>query len=287
MPRTFVALITASVVALGALLSGCGSNAGSANPDVLKFGVPPGEADPKMLDQMQPVADQLGQTTGKQVEVTKTSDYLAITEAMRSGLVDVALFSPMPTVVSRKVGNVEPIAVALGAPYTSSIICRPSAGVKTLADVASHSTAFVDAGSTSGNYIPRLLLKKAGVDVTKLNETFAGGHDVAALSVKQGSTDCAAVATKMLDKLTQSGTIAKTDYQVVATSDPIPISIVMIVRKDLDPKLKEQITRGYLAHPERILEITGAKQVVPAAQADWRLFEDAATELGIELGAVE
>lgn len=288
MPRSLIALLTAGVIATGTLLSGCGTGqSGSADPDVLKFGVPPGEADPEMLDKMQPIADQVGQVTGKKVEVTKTSDYLAITEAMRSGLVDVALFSPMPTVVSRKVGNVEPVVAALGAPYTSSIICRPDAGVTQLSDVAKHSIAFVDAGSTSGNYVPRLMLKKAGADVTKLDETFAGGHDVAAISVKQGSTDCAAVSTSLLDSLVGSGTLAKSDYQIVATSDPIPISIVVIVREDLDPKLKEQITQGYLANPAAILEVSGATKAIPAAEASWKIFEDAAAELGIELEAIE
>ncbi|WP_370501122.1 phosphate/phosphite/phosphonate ABC transporter substrate-binding protein [Mycolicibacterium sp. jd] len=260
-----------------------GCSGGEAAPDSLKFAVPPGEAS-NTLEEMRPVADVVEAATGLPVELTQTSDYLAVTEAMRSGLVDVALYSPMPTVVSRKVGNVEPVVAALGAPYKSDIICSPDADVDKLGDIAGKSIAFVDPGSTSGNYIPKLMLKNAGVDVEALDATYAGGHDVSALSVKKGSTDCAAVASLVLPDLVKSGTIAESDYELVAESDPIPISLVVVVRGDLDPELKEQIRAAYLdSQAPEVLKVTGATRFVPAEDADWTMFEDAAQQLGINL----
>jgi phosphonate transport system substrate-binding protein len=203
-------------------------------------------------------------------------------------LLDVALFSPLPAVLARDVANVDPLVAALGAPYRTQIICRPDAGVETLADVQDHSIAFVDPGSTSGNYIPRLMLQQAGVDVDALDETFAGGHDVSALSVKQGSTDCAAVASMLLPTLVDAGQISEADYEVVAESDQLPISLVIIARDGLSEEIKTEIADAFIdSQSAEVLEISQATSLVPADEADWTLFEDAASELGIDLEEVE
>jgi phosphonate transport system substrate-binding protein len=287
---TMPALLAVGAVAVSALLAGCSGSAAAdtANPDVLKMGVPPGEADPELLDRMQPVADLVAEATGKEVEVTKTSDYLAIVEAMRSGLLDVAMFSPMPTVLAQDVADVQPLVAALGAPYTTQVICRPDAGVDALADIQDRTIAFVDPGSTSGNYVPRLMLQRAGVDLEALDSTYAGGHDVAALSVKQGSTDCAAVASLLLPGLVESGTLAETDFEVVAESEPLPISMVIIAREGLDPNVTEQITDAFVdSQSPEVLEVTQATELVRSADADWTLFRDAADELGVSIEDVE
>lgn len=137
-----LAATAATALAATALLAGCSGDAsdrGEKEPKVIKFGVPPGEADPELLDKMQPVADVVAEATGREVEVTKTSDYPAIVEAMRSGLLDVAMFSPMPTVVAQDVAHIKPLAAGLGAQYKTNIICRPDADVASLPDVGEHS----------------------------------------------------------------------------------------------------------------------------------------------------
>lgn len=265
-------------------VGGCSATSSATSPATLRLGIPPGEADPTYIDKIQPVADDIAAATGMKVKVTKTSDYLGIVEAMRSGLLDVAVFSPMPTVVAEKVAKVKPLVAALGAPYRTDIICRPAAHVTKLSDVQSHSFAFVDPGSTSGNYIPRLMLKRAGVDVAKMKETFAGGHDVAALAVKQGSTDCAAVASMVLAGMKTSGALSSQDYSVVAESDPIPISVVVIARDGLDPKITAEISRTLVKNQNpALLKLSSAKKLVPADQADWSMFRAAAKELNIGL----
>jgi len=228
------------------------------------------------------------EATGIPVEVTETSDYLGIVEAMRSELLDVALFSPMPTVLAESVADTETLAVVLGAPYTSNIICHPDAEVTELADVADHSMAFVDPGSTSGNFIPRLMLQEAGVDLDSLNSTFAGGHDVAAIGVQRGSTDCAAVASLLLPMLVDSGTISDSDFEVIAESDTLPISLTVIARGGLSDEITEQITDHLIeTQAPSLLELSRGAEIVAADDADWTLFYDAAEELDIELEDVE
>lgn len=283
--------LAATAAALALLVpAACGSDeeGADASPTSLKLGVPPGEADPELLDRFQAVADVVADGTGLEVEVTKTSDYLAIVEAMRSGLLDVAAFSPFPTVLAQDVAGVQPLVAATGAPYKTFIVCSPDADVESLEDVEGHSFAFVDAGSTSGNYIPRLMLKRAGVDPDELDSTFAGGHDTAALAVQQGSTDCAAVASMLWERLTESGTISADDAVVVAESDPLPISLVIIARKGLDPEITDAITEAFVeSQDEKSLEVVQATEFLDADEADFSLFEEAARELGVDLEEVE
>lgn len=284
------AMVTALAAGAVLLMAGCTAPTAAQDqtPEVLKFGVPPGEADPAFLEKIQPVADLIGDATDTTVDVTKTSDYLAIVEAMRSNLLDVAMFSPMPTVLAEEVANVQPLVAGLGAPYSTLIICRPDAGVKDLADLADHSIAFVDPGSTSGNYIPKLMLKRAGVDVDELDSTYAGGHDTAAMSVKQGSTDCAAVASMLLPQMVEAGAISESDYETIAESDPLPISTVIIAREGLSKEQTDKIAKTLVEEqPASVLEATGATELVYAEDADWTIFRDAAKELGIDLKDVQ
>lgn len=287
MKRTRAATVLALVAAIGAsvALGACGTApAQTASPAVLRMGVPPVE-DVTLRQKVDAAAEAISKAAGVPVKVTETSDYLGIVEAMRSGLLDIALFSPMPTVIAQDVAKVVPLVAGVGGNFTAAVICRPGAGVTELADVANPTIAFVDPGSTSGNYVPRLLLKRAGVDVTKLKETFTGGNfEAATLAVKQGSTDCAASAPAILNAMTKKGVIQASDYKIIAESEPIPISGVYIARAGLSDELKGKITEGLVTEqPAAAKQAIGAGTLVKADQADWGLFRDAASQLGITL----
>jgi phosphonate transport system substrate-binding protein len=286
MPRTLARILLA--LSLLTVVACSDDNSAGDVPETLKMGVPPGEADPELLDSAEQVGDLIEEATGIPVEVTQTSDYLGIVEAMRSGLLDIALFSPMPTILAESVANTDTLVVALGSPYTSNIICRPDAGVTELGDIADRSIAFVDPGSTSGNFVPRLMLQEAGLDLDSLDATFAGGHDVAAISVKQGSTDCAAVASLLLPALLDAGAITEDDFDVIAESDTLPISLTIIARDGLSTEVTSKITEQLLeSQSPQLLGIARATELVAADEADWSLFYDIAEELDIELEDVE
>ncbi|MFZ2176715.1 MAG: phosphate/phosphite/phosphonate ABC transporter substrate-binding protein, partial [Rhodococcus sp. (in: high G+C Gram-positive bacteria)] len=219
------------------------------------------------------------------VEVKPTSDYLSIVEAMRSGLIDVAAFSPFPTPLAEAVAGVKPLVVAKGAAYSSVFVCRTDAGVDSIEDLRGKKIAFVDAGSTSGNYIPKLLLKRAGIDPeTDVQGTYAGGHDTAELAVKQGSVDCAADARSSYESMVSKGVIDGSFQRIVAESDPIPVSLVIIARKDLDPSIQENIVDAFVnGDNAAALAVVKAKSFEEAQESDFQIFRDAANELGVNL----
>ncbi|WP_062201432.1 phosphate/phosphite/phosphonate ABC transporter substrate-binding protein [Demequina salsinemoris] len=272
-----------------AALTGCTAATANETPEILRLGVPPGEADAEYLEMLEPLAGILEEATGIPVELTETGDYLGIVEAMRSDLIDLAIFSPFPAVLAEKVADVEMVAAATGAPYSSLIICSTASGVTDLADIDDETIAFVDPGSTSGNFIPKLMLKDAGVDVDALNETYAGGHDTAAIAVMQGSADCAAVASQLWDYMVEAGALDESLVQKVAESDPIPISTVIVGREGLSDEILEQIGGVFVGSTDAdVLQVMGgATEVIDPTEADWTIFEDAARELGVNLEDVE
>ncbi len=284
-----IAGVTAGAAFAAALLAGCSAAAANETPEVLKLGVPPGEADAEYLDMLEPLAGIIEEATGIPVELTETGDYLGIVEAMRSDLIDMAIFSPFPAVLAQKVADVELIAAATGAPYSSLIICSTASGVEELSDIDDETVAFVDPGSTSGNFIPKLVLKEAGVDLDSLNETYAGGHDTAAIAVMQGSADCAGVASQLWDYMVEAGALDESLVTKVAESDPIPISTVVVGREGLSEEIYQQVSEVFVgsSDPEVLQVMGGATEVIDPADADWTIFEDAAKELGVNLEDVE
>ncbi|WP_181782804.1 phosphate/phosphite/phosphonate ABC transporter substrate-binding protein [Pseudonocardia pini] len=281
-----LALATAVLAAAGCATPA--SSADTAAPATLKMGLPPGEAAPDLVDRFQPVADLIAKGAGRPVEVTKTSDYLAIVEAMRSGLLDVAVFSPFPTPLAEEVANVTPLVVAKGTPYNSVFVCRTDRGIESIEDIRGKKVAFVDPGSTSGNYIPKLLLKRAGIDPeTDVQGTYAGGHDSAELAVKQGSVDCAADAGMIYRQMTSKGIIDPNVQRIVAESEPLPVSIVIIARDGLDPAITDGIVRSFTTEPNpEALEVASATSFAAAQESDFELFREAARELGVDLQTV-
>lgn len=267
-------------------VAACGdSSAEDSAPDVLKVGLPPAEANANLQAKFEPVTSLVAAGTGKSVEVKPTSDYLSIVEAMRSGLIDVAAFSPFPTPLAEAVAGVEPLVVAKGAAYSSVFVCRTDRGIDSIDDLRGRRIAFVDAGSTSGNYIPKLLLKRAGIDPeTGIEGSYAGGHDTAELAVKQGSVDCAADARSSYQTMVDKGVIDGAEQTIVVESDPIPVSLVVIARKDLDPAISQGIVDAFVnGDNAAALGVVGATSFEKAQDSDFTIFRDAASELGVDL----
>ncbi|GGL10297.1 phosphate/phosphite/phosphonate ABC transporter substrate-binding protein [Nocardia jinanensis] len=281
--RRNLAAAACAVILCG--VTACGDTTQGNAPDVLKVGLPPSEANANLQAKFEPLTLLIAAGTGKTVEVKPTSDYLSIVEAMRSGLIDVAMFSPFPTPLAQAVAGVEPLVVARGAAYSSVFVCRTGVGINSIDDLRGRKVAFVDAGSTSGNYIPKLLLKRAGIDPeTDIEGIYAGGHDTAELAVKQGSVDCAADARSSYQTMVDKGVIDGTQQAIVAESDPIPVSLVVIARKDLDPALGQGIVRAFVGGKNAAaLGVVGATRFDKAQDSDFAIFRDAAAELGVDL----
>ena len=149
-----------AAVTLAALLP-LGAHAEGKNPSKLRVALLPDENAATIIQNAQPLKRYLEQTLKKEIEITVTTDYSSMIEAMRFGRIEVAYFGPFSYVLAKsKAPNIEPFAVGVerGSPtYQSVLIATAGGPVKTLADVRGKPFGFGDQASTSGHLAPRAL----------------------------------------------------------------------------------------------------------------------------------
>ncbi|MFO7779499.1 MAG: phosphate/phosphite/phosphonate ABC transporter substrate-binding protein [Nitriliruptoraceae bacterium] len=226
----------------------------------LVFAFPPGAEDPEQLDLIQPVADLVGEITDREVETQIPADYLGVVEALRNGFVDVAVLSPFATAIGRASADLD-IVLAWEAGDAdlpaSAIVVRADSDITTLEDLRGRNVAFVDAGSSTGHFMPRGYLVEQGLVADEDYEfTFAGGHDSALFGVLQGSVDAAGIGYLVLDLLEDADVFDPDQVRIIGESGPIPVGgVTMIVRDGLDADLRQTIIDELPARGAEIEEL--------------------------------
>ncbi|MGE0879098.1 MAG: phosphate/phosphite/phosphonate ABC transporter substrate-binding protein [Acidimicrobiia bacterium] len=208
-------------------------------PKKLTFSVVPGEQNVDLSATYKPVLDLLKEKTGVQIDFFQATDYNGVIEGMISGKVDLAEFGPFSYVLAKTNGaDIAPIGVqvtGVTAPpgYQSYGIVRSDSTITDLAGYKGKKVCFVDPGSTSGFLYPSAGLIKAGLDPQKdVTPTFAGGHDLSVLSIKDKTCDAGFAFDTMVDKtLIEKGSIKAGDIKVIWKSEIIPGSPLAMSNK--------------------------------------------------------
>lgn len=217
-----------------------------ASDEPLIFAFPPGAEDPDQLQLIQPVADLVGDITGREVETQIPADYLGVVEALRNGFVDVAVLSPFATAIGRASADLD-IILAWEAGDAdvpaSAIVVREDSDITSLEDLRGRTVAYVDAGSSTGHFMPRGYLVEQGlVADDDYDYTFAGGHDSALFGVLQGSVDAAGIGFILLEIFEDAEILDPDDIRIIAETGPIPVGgVTLIVRDGFDPGLRQAL----------------------------------------------
>jgi len=238
------------------LLGGCSTSTQNTSQPaqelkVLRVGAIPAEDAQKTREAYKTLASYLEKKTGLKVELFVATDYSGVVEAMRSGKLDIAYFGPFSYVLAADKANAEAFAVenrkGSGTSYKSIIVANPEAGINSLEDLKGHTFAFVDPASTSGNLIPRSVLKAKGINPEQEFKSviYAGGHDAAELAVKNRKVEAAADDDITYNNMKAKGLLSDKDVKIIWTSDPIPGS-PWAWRKDLPTDLKAKIKAAFL-----------------------------------------
>jgi phosphonate transport system substrate-binding protein len=285
-------IIAASLVGLLAL-AGCsgGASASSDSPSTeLTFATPPGTDDPEEQQIMANLATMVGNASGRTVKNLQPADYLGVVEAVRNGSVDVAVLSQFSAALAYKTDSVDPLLV-WGASKEPASFCltRTDSGINTAADLRGRQVAFVDPGSTTGYFMPKALLAKSGLsDGTDYKSTFAGSHDSAVMAMVNGSVDVACTARQLYPTFLEKKVFTEDKVKVIAKSDPIPVGISIVVRKDLDEQaraaLKEKLP-ALMAGNEKIAKTLGLTGE-PAVDPEFSTYEPlvkVAESVGVDL----
>ncbi|MFM7534376.1 MAG: phosphate/phosphite/phosphonate ABC transporter substrate-binding protein [Acidimicrobiales bacterium] len=219
-------------------------------PKKLTIGAVPAENATDLKSNWDPIMKMLSKELGVEVEFVQATDYAGIVEAQIANKVDIAMYGPCSYYIAKVNGaKIEPsvaqISKAGGTPgYYSYGIAKGDSSIAKIDDFKGKKVCFVDPGSTSGFLYPSAGLLAAGIDPkTGVTPVFAGGHDAAALSVKNGTCEAGFAFDDMVDKtLPGKGDLKPGDIKVVWKSELISAS-PMAVRTALPESLRTTLQR--------------------------------------------
>lgn len=251
-------LILCAAAALA--LAGCGKPAenagGGSAPGELTFSILSAENQASMEPLWTPLLNDLAAATGVKVKPYFATNYTSLVEAMRFNQVQMGWFSASPALsaVRRANGEVLGRVVDAGgdATYKSVIIVRKDSGItleKLLACDKTINFGIGDTQSTSGTLAPlTYLFTPRNIEPAKCFKSVrSASHQANAFSVANGVLQAATNnSVGMLFFARQNPALADR-VQVIWESPPLPESSI-VVRKDMDPALKEKIRQFFLTY---------------------------------------
>jgi len=226
------------------------------HPRQLTFSILSAETQSSMQPLWTPLLDDLSKSVGVPVKPYFASNYTSLVEAMRFGQVQAGWFSARPALeaVNRADAEVLGRVVDAGgdATYRSVLIARKGRGIK-LDDVLKcnrkYSFGIGDAESTSGTLAPMTyLFTPGGIEPAKCFKAVrAANHQANFFAVANGVVDVATNnSVGVLFAHRENPTLAD-KVEVIWTSPPLPESSIL-VRKDLDPALKEKMRQFFITY---------------------------------------
>jgi len=226
-------------------------------PEKLVIGVFGGENPGRTQDVMEPIRKAMEKKLGIPVEMTITSDYTAVIEAIHSKKIHVAYLGPFSYILAAQRKDIEPLAVLglYGKPfmYHSNIFVRTSSGLNSMADVKAKAKnltlCFTDPASTSGHLIPRYYLNSIGLnpDNAFKQTIFAGSHAASVLTVAAGKVDIGCATDEYgINLLVKKGLVKPNELKVIWISDPI-VGSPIVIRKDVNKSFAKKIQQFYFS----------------------------------------
>ena len=273
------------------LLMGCGGVAFAEALKILRWALIPAEEVALEMELFEPIGKYLEEQLGIPVEMTISSDYTAVVQAIKFGHAEMARFGPFNYVLATTQTEVEALVRGIKKStgkdaYYSLIITHRYSDIETLEDLKGRTFAFVDPASTSGGLVPMTALIKAGLDLeTDLAEKFyAGSHGAVIIAVKGKKIDAGAVADNRLQDAIEAGVIRESEVVIIYRSEPICNSPIAI-RSDLSESLKQRIKEAFLNMPKSLSLNYGTKCLgfVEAKDKDYDPIREIAETLGIDL----
>jgi phosphonate transport system substrate-binding protein len=251
-------LATALGLVAALSLAACSQKPSTAGgtPDELTFSILSAENQASMAPLWQPLLDDMSAQIGVKVKPYFATNYTSLVEAMRFKQVQVGWFSADPALEAVKRANAEVLGRVVDAggeaSYESVLIARKGSGItvdKVLACGKKYNFGIGDAKSTSGTLAPMTyLFDPKGIEPTNCFRTVrSASHQANFLSVATGVLDVATNNTVGLVFYKRENPEMFDKIEVIWKSPPLPESSIL-VRKDMDPALKEKIRQFFLTY---------------------------------------
>jgi len=250
----------AAALSLGAALSLAACNEKPSQvggkPSEITFGILPAENQASMGPIWEPMLADLSKQIGVPVKARYVSNYAGLIEAMRFNQAQMGWFSALPALDAVQRANGEVLGRVIDAggdeTYKSVLIVKKGSGItldKVLACGRRYSFGIGDPQSTSGTLAPMAyLFTPRRIDPTTCFSTVkSSSHQANAAAVANGVLDVATNNTVGLLFYKRDTPEIGNAVQVIWTSPPLPESSI-IVRKDLDPAIKEKLRQFFLTY---------------------------------------
>jgi len=224
--------------------------------NTVSFSVLSAEDQQSMAKVWQPLFNDMQKATGLTIKPYYASNYASLVEAMRFNQTQVGWFAALSALEATRRANAEVLGRILtsgnSGAYQSVLITRKGSGI-TLDDVLKcgkkYNFGIGDPKSTSGTLAPlAYVFVPHGIEPADCFKTVkSASHQANFFGVANGLLDVATNNTVgMMFYARENPELAK-KVQVIWTSPELPESSI-VVRKDLDPAVKEKIRQFFLSY---------------------------------------
>lgn len=188
------------------------------------------------------------------IESIKVIDYNSAVEAMRADRAQIAWYGGKTYLKASEIANAEAFAAGVrvgdkNAGYFSYFVVRSDSVLQTLKDVKNKVIGLGSIGSTSGDLIPRVELKKIGFSIKNPKDfkqvVYTGNHDACLLAVINKHIDVCGMSSRNFDARLADGTINDNDVRIIHKSSLVPPPPLAYSKK-LSQKLRNKIKSATL-----------------------------------------
>lgn len=184
------------------------------------------------------------------VEIVQRSTYTEVNEAMKAGRVDLAFVCTAAYVKGHKDFGMELLAapqVRGEKTYESYIIVSKDSNINSFTDLKGKKFAFTDTLSTTGRMYPLYILQSLGQTPGSFFKEYiyTYSHDNSVKAVYEGLVDGAAVDSLVYQFILERNPKFSSQLKVIDQS-PKYATPPVVVRPELDPKLKEQLQNLFI-----------------------------------------
>lgn len=284
--RRLLCTMTAALL-FAALAPACKQEA-ALKKEKLRVSMIPTTDPSKLIRENQPLADYIGNATGREVELTVPTNYAAVVEALVGGSVDIAYLGGFTYVqASARTSAVPLVQREKDRNFHSVFITAADSPIQSLGDLVGHSFAFGDVNSTSGHLMPEYFMREARVAPEVIEKAlYTGGHDSTALAVANKKVDAGALDEQVFARMTKDKKIDPASVRVFYTTPPF-LDYIWAGRKGLDPKVAQSFSDALMklnasdSKDKALLDLLGADKYVKAEDAGYDKLRQAARQAGL------
>ena len=194
------------------------------------------------------------------VEVSVSTNYNTIVEAMKSKKVDIGFLPPTAYVLAHDQKAADVLLQAQrygvnddGTPtdelvdfYKSQFIVKKDSGIDSLKDMKGKKIAMQDVTSTAGYVFPAVELKSEGIDPLKdMEVTTVKGHDQAVISLLNDDVDVAVTFQDARNIVKGDQPDVFKDTKIVKFTENIPNDTIA-ARSDMTDEWKDKVTEAFV-----------------------------------------